>query len=84
MFLSFVVGIRDANIMLKMFTSIAVEYSVGFCLCNVVSALGIKVVLVGLAWVEMYPFSFQPLKATWSTNVIYPLNLFVKFASELW
>lgn len=48
--------------MLRMLTSVVVECSVTFCSCNVVSALGSKIVLAGLAWVRKYPF-FQPLKA---------------------
>lgn len=48
--------------MLRMLTSVVVECSVTFCSCNVVSALGSKVVLAGLPWVRKYPF-FQPLKA---------------------
>lgn len=76
-------GIRDANILLRMFASIIVEHcSVTFCFCNVGSALGIKVVLARLAWVKKYSFCFEPLKEIWRTNVIYPLNLLVKFSSE--
>lgn len=60
--------------MLRIFTSVVVECSVAFCSCNVVSALGSKVVLAGLAWIRKYPF-FQPLKAIWRINVIYPLSL---------